>query len=488
MVFLLAGVLFRADLYLLPMNDEVLYAFFSIENQHRFLSADPNPEHPPLAKWFLGLPTQFMALNADEFSRMGTAYSAIPPVPFVEEMVWAVLPSMRLVSLIFSLLLALLVYFIARRWLGPVPALLPLFIMLFSPNLLLFSNAVMLEMVFLFFFTAAILVYLFEYAPKRDVPRLVLLSVLLLASVSSKFYGFSAVVFIGLMELLRYFGEKKWDARLWGGLGLVLTIFIAVSYSREKVLYALRFYFEGNHSLNLNLLLVTLTRTEPLLYFLGFLSLYLVWKSRVRDTRVWALMIFLVVFLISIAFNPYPFFRHALVLWPFLALLSGWAFAHASALQKQVAIALAVLLFLNAVVQYPYYDSYSNALGFVFSTPPVERTAALGVHAFLQTLKEPMVTDDAYAIPFAHEYDARFFWHRAFDQGFMTHVNIDGFRQAMCRESYGIRAYLYQGEYEYFVRRVDGLQQPSNCDALTVVLRDMERVYSDPYFEVYDLR
>ncbi|MBU1197143.1 glycosyltransferase family 39 protein [Candidatus Micrarchaeota archaeon] len=485
---LLLGIGLRFDLTLLPMTDEVLYAVLSMENQHRGFAGDANAEHPPLAKWFLGLPTHGIPFDMSEFSRLDKTYSTLPPVPFVESLAPRILPSIRAVSLIFSVLLALAVFLFAKRWLGLEGGLVAFFVMMFSPSLSLFSNAVMLDMVFLFFFTTCILFYLFEYSGKRDWPRRIVLAILLFAAMSAKFNGFYALGVILLFEVIRFIKTKEVDDWLLISVWITAAAFLAVSYPLFKVMWAFQHYVSGSVSLNADLLLVTLARIELLVFFLVGLAVFFFWKHGKRDGHAVSLFVLVGLFFVSVIFNPWPHFRYSLILWPFLALLAGWGFIHANGLQRKLALAFGVLMLVNAFYYYPYYDSYVNPLGRIIQTPPVERSPVLGVHAFLSNVPEPIATDDPYHLPFSFQYNATFWWRYAWENGQLEVSDVIAFGQPICFHHPRLTQYLWDSGAVYFVRRTDGLQEPRNCDGLYSLLDQLNVVYQDANFRVYTLR
>jgi len=505
---LIIGILLRFNFVLLPMNDEVLYIAASMEKYSDFApTKELNAEHPPLAKMFFGMACVMAPCDSHVLQFHYRKYYplAVPLMSVAAELV-PVMEAMRLIALLFSLLLAIVIYYYARKEYGKEAAAVLFAMTMISPNLILYSNVVMLDMIMLFFFTTTLFYYIYTYRRNRSMKHLAALMSLLILTLGTKQYlPLLLLPIIAAIELTEYRKRKETDWRLAGGLAAGVFIFFLIIYPFELFYYHLFNHYQGSTLLsagiNLSLLPTLLARIElPLLVLLG-LTAHAAYKEKAfRPEETFLLLAAGIIAFASLKFPPeLSSFRYVLTFYPPLILVCGKGLQEMNAQKMKGVMALLGLSFIVVMAHYPYYDDFKGPLGYAWRHEPVERTPYFDVLAYINDHhpEERVLTTDFYALPYTEKRLANFLdYFRAKDylneSNWIAEDEETGqisfrtkFQDSFCTDPQIAYAHLKQDGMRIVVYRIKNDASLFSCPALEFVLQRMEVEYSNTHFAVF---
>ncbi|MBU1197743.1 glycosyltransferase family 39 protein [Candidatus Micrarchaeota archaeon] len=481
-ILLLLGIYLRSNVFALMMNDELLYVATSLQHAGIFEGEPINNVHPPLAKLFFAATCMVQFCDFSAFEIYASAYPLRTGFPNVVEALQSVLPLMRLVSIGWSIATAGVVYVYTRKWFGNDAALFAFALMLVSPNMLLYSNVVMLESAFLFFFVTTYFFYLGTYREHRSPNNALILTGLLTAALLTRqLIPFILLPLLFESEIIDFIRRRHWDWKMSFIVFLSLSILITV-YPVQSFNEAAEFvnYFEFGRNVNMDAIQMLASRLElavilPLILGMGWLIGRKSPSPIPRSLGIGVLV--LVAMHIWIGANT---LRYVTAAFPLLYVLAGAALASLHGWKRALGVGLAGLLIVQAVIANPYYEQFTGISG--LEPPENERTRSLGVHAFLLSENaDKIITNDAYALPYAFDLPVEYILRMNGSAG--RPITI----QQACSYAVVMNEAMERRDANLFAFRKTGTEHLFRCPALYASLQKYPKVYQDRFYEVYQL-
>lgn len=492
---ILLGLVARADLWLLPTNDELLYAAGGIQKYleytghteyAKFYEKDLVEVHPMTVKLIISFAC-FSVNCIDKLLNIIADYWIYAiPIATLAEFVKPIMPLMRAINVLLSILLAAIVWLFTKKEYGKLPALVAFLIAWLSPNIALYSNTTMLEVGFALFFVASALFYASVFYNNRSWKNAAILAALLSLHVNTKqFLPLLLYAPIILMEIAYYLKARKIDFKVLLALfasGVAYNFVASKAHLTPATSAASTLGVQQSIYFNLQMPLLALAKLEFATLLLLPVAVFLAWKSgelqKLQDSFTGRLAIILA--LITL---PFFFFgtdrvamRYALPNFVLAGILASYSLKeHSQKLLKLAAFA-GVVMALYAVSMYPYYDNYSNPLGYLIAHPGTERFASLPVLSFVHSQKATLVTNDFYSFPYYPKIHS-------------DHILSYGLNYEICNKESAMYGTLVASERQLFAYRLFDVQVALTCPKLKFNLdKYFKKIYADGYYDVYDLR
>lgn len=473
----------KSAIDILPIGDERLYAAAGIQavNGKSFIY-----EHPQVSNIFFGMATYFMPLDYSPVLELpGNWYYGVSH-PAVVAVLREALPGMRTVPIIFSFLLAGVMFYYSRRLYGTRAALLVFFMATLSVNMLLFSTALLLEIVMLFFGTATILFYALDYVPDRSQKKALVLFILMTLTLGTRaftpFILFSAVA---LAEIGYTIMNRKIDPVIW--VALIASVLAFFAYYPPQNMTAAYQQFTVISGGGRNMLVPMLSHITLLVMLFVPVALYKYIGGLAGGRKVQSgLHALFLAAIITGAFSLYiGKFRYAAIALPFLYMVMPFAFRKSGAALKNLAIALVALALISSFYYFPYFDSFNNLVSRGIGIYDVDsREHLVGVHSYLDQAYsgEHVWTDNLVLIyseiPMTGFYD----YDVALDVN--GNVILEGRHHAYCSDADAMKAHVEEMGYDLFIETDDALVE-ARCPGLKDLLEQTEKVYTYMHTDIY---
>ncbi len=338
-----------------------------------------NFEHPPLAKYLIGISTILAPVNFDAITQLQPNYYVGLGNPNVAEAMDASLTFSRSSAATFGVLLVMVVYLFARNLYGEVNAILAGLLAVLSVDLLTFSRNAHLD-IFLFFFST-LGVYLFYKFVNTEGSRVIFSKTDFKLVLNNRLvYLLSSALTIGLslltktiqpfilfpVFLILYFLFRQKISLPEISIFFALSIavfFIGLGGNLQLYSQAVS-YFGGDGSLinftNIFNSTKILLRIQPALVIIVLIAVISFLRRRnFVNNELFVILpaLFIVLSFILTTNQHYRYFDFAL---PFLIIFSARIFSTRKAIYYS--IPLFALLFYTAVVWSPDYLIYTNLL------------------------------------------------------------------------------------------------------------------------------
>jgi hypothetical protein len=338
-----------------------------------------NPHHPPLMKMISALPLTFMDVR-DPLGPCSSTAGASTAVAFAAGHQFLLINSddrgsdrvmvpARLAVIVFSFLLAALVFVAARAMFGPGGALIALAVVAFEPALIAHGSLVTNDMALTAtLFATAFALYLYREQPTPA--RLVLVGVAAGLTLAAKHSGIVVLPVLGLFLITRPapIGRRIRDCAIAVAIAAVVLLstygfrvtpyfegFRLVVAGGERVMYLFGraystgrwFYFPVVFTIKASVLLLVLV------------------PFAVKSRRLLLLVPPLLMLAMSMASGLNIGVRHILPIWPFLIVAGAGALWMFASDKRAMRIVLGVLLLFHAAsaaVTAPSYIAFANEL------------------------------------------------------------------------------------------------------------------------------
>jgi hypothetical protein len=482
-VMIAISIFLKSAIDIFPIGDERLYAAAGVQaiNGKSFIY-----EHPPVAHIFFGMATYFMPLDYSMILQLpGNWYYGVSH-PAVVSVLGQALPGMRIVPIIFSFLLAGVMFHYSRRLYGTRAALLVFFMATLSINMLLFSTALMMEIVMMFFGTTTILFYVLDYMPNRTQKNALILFILMTLTLGTR--SFTPFILFGVVviaELARSIKNRRIDPVIWVALVASVIAFFAYYPFQNMSLAYQQFTIISSGGRNMFVpmfshitLLVMLFVPVALYKYFGGLA----GGKKIRGS-------FHVLFLAAIitgAFSLYiGKFRYAVIALPFLYMVMPFAFRKSGAALKNIAIALAALALVSSFYYFPYFDSFNNLVSRGIGIYNVDsRDHLIHSYSYIEQIYsgQSLWTDSPMliysSIPMTGFYD--------YDVALDVNGNVlsEGALHSNCKDADTMASHVEEIGYDLFIETDDAIIE-ARCPGLKELLEQTETVYSDQWTDIY---
>ena len=327
-----------------------------------------NPHHPPLMKEVAALPLLFMNVR-DPLGPCTSTAGADIGVTFelghrflLSNGVDRVLIPARLATMVFSLLLAVLVFFATRTMFGDVPALIALAVVAFEPTLIAHGSLVTNDMALAAMLFATVFA-LYLYRERPTPMRLVMIGIAAGLTLASKHSGIVVLPIVGLFMIRRIR-----DA------AIALAIAAAVLFAT----YGFRFepYFEGFRLVlqGSDRVMYLFDRAYPAGRWFYFPVVFAIKASvmllvlvpfALKSRRALLLVPPLLFLALSMRAGLNIGVRHILAIWPFLIVAGAagiWSLAQNRRSAQIILGALLAFHALSAAATAPSYLAFANEL------------------------------------------------------------------------------------------------------------------------------
>jgi len=379
---LLAGILvvhialsWNAMTRLSPVWDELIYPTAGVDflKTHQVRT---NADHPPLAKALLGFPLLFLSdLKSPVVTPGADPYRiAFNYFHHNTRSASSMLLAARTVSLFFSLLLALLVFYEARRRWGDGAGFISLALVACSPPILARASLALLDLPLVFFMTLSVLAFGRLESSRRwrwiwiaawTAALLTKTNALVLAPLwlvmtwqrTSRFkvMGMTVGVLIGVQALLMMSGSDT----LWTSLQLRGHDLAA---SRFPVFFAGRLWEQAPWGAGLASWLIKM----PLSFLFLLIPTGYLLRSRIRGERLLQMTAVLGILALMLMLGVRSIIAsgHYLFIYPLLAMAVGASFSDVSITRRVRGVWIAVLLLMGAetLITHPHHLAYMSPL------------------------------------------------------------------------------------------------------------------------------
>src|SRR6266702_4626809 len=215
-----------------------------------------NPEHPPLVKAVAALPLLFLELKEPPLQNR---YFKLEAYFDGRDMIFGSGPQtssdtivflVRIAAAIFTVLTALLIYFMTAEIFGRKAGLFALLLFIFEPNILAHGALVTTDLAVSCFLLASAYAF-YRYVKKPSIPRLILTGVAVGLALGSKHSAILILPILGILAIAEGWNQRqenalaqttrlKYTLRLFLALGCVLLIAVGVLWSLYGFRYAAR--------------------------------------------------------------------------------------------------------------------------------------------------------------------------------------------------------------------------------------------------------
>jgi len=486
-IILALSVFLKSDLTAFPVGDERLYAAAGIQavNGKIFIV-----EHPPISYLIFGVSTYFMPLDYSGVLELPSNWYYGISNPAIVEVLRQALPGMRIVPIIFSFLLAGVMFYYSNRLYGKRAALLVFFMASLSINMLLYSTVLMMEIMMLFFGTTTILFYVLDYMPNRTQKNGLILFILMSLTLGTRslqpFIIFSIVV---IAEILRIIKLRKIDPVILVSLG---SSFIALFmfYPYEHFTFALN-QFTVVSKFGQNMLVPLLSKVTLLVLFFIPIALFKYLSHITGDKNVKSA--YHVLFLAAIITGGYALmigkFRYAVIALPFFFMVMPYSFKQSGAAIKNFALVLVAVALVSSFYYFPYFDSFNNPVSKIIGVTHSEEPREIFSPAY-SYLKEnynnEQIWTDSFVIMYSGIPMTSFF-----DYDVALNLNgvviTEGKYHQHCTDSETLRDHIDEIGYDIFFE-TDRSMVEGKCPGLVGILNESPVMYEDEWAVIYSIK
>jgi hypothetical protein len=485
-IMLAVSMYLKSDLAAFPVGDERLYAAAGVQaiNGKSYIY-----EHPPVSYFMFGLSTYFMPLDYSTVLELpGNWYYGISH-PAVVAVLKQALPGMRIVPIIFSFLLAGVMFHYSKRLYGTRAALLVLFMVLLSVNMLLFSSILMMEIVMLFFGTTTFLFYVLDYMPDRTQKKALIIFILMTLTLGTRsLQPFMIFAIIALAEIARTAKKRNVDPMIWIALVASLIAFF-MYYPVENMMLAIQ-QFTIVSKVGQNMFVPMLSKITLMVMLFVPVALYKYFSRLAGGKPVKGS--FHILFLAAILTGAYSLyigkFRYAVIALPFLFMVMPYAFRKSGAALKNIALVLAALALVSSFFYFPYFDSFNNPVSKATGVAYVDSRDSL-IHSYEYMEQnyngENVWTDNSVLlfsrIPMTGFYD----YDVALDMN--GRPISEGQYHVHCSSAETMKAHVEAMGYDLFIETDDEMVK-SRCPGLSDLLAQTTTIYSDDWTVIYEFQ
>jgi|GEM_PF-3538418 len=483
-IILALSLYLKSGLDAFPIGDERLYAAAGIQAARGKIFIY---EHPPVSYFMFGLSTYLMPLDYDIVMQLPqNMYYGISH-PAVIEVLRNALPGMRLVPILFSFLLAGVMFYYSRRLYGTRPALLVFFMVSLSINLLLYSTVLMMEIVMLFFGTTTVLFYALDYVPDRTQKKALVLFVLMTLTLGTRsLQPFMLFGIVAVSEALQTVLKRRIDPAMW--VALVASVLAFFMYYPFDFFTASINQFTVVSKFGQNMLVPMLSKATLIVLLFAPIAIYkyLTHLTRKRDVRP----SFHVLFLAAILLGAYSLyigqFRYAMIALPFLFMVMPYAFRTSGTALKNIALALAVLALASSFYYFPYFDSFNNpvsrAVGITYTA---SREAFVNSYSYLEQNYDGESVWTDHSMMLYAEIPMTGFYDYDVAKDINGRVITEGRFHKHCADAGTMRAHVDEMGYDLFIE-TDPDMVEDRCPGLKELLGETGTVYSDDLATIYE--
>jgi len=484
LIMLAISLYLKSDLGSFPVGDERLYAAAGVQavNGKSYIY-----EHPPVSHIFFGMATYFMPLDYSTVLQLpGNWYYGISH-PAVVAVLKQALPGMRIVPIIFSFLLAGVLFYYSRRLYGTRAGLLVLFMALLSVNMLLYSSVLMMEIVMLFFGTTTILFYALDYVPDRNQKKALVFFVLMTLTLGTRsLQPFMLFGIVAVSELLQTVLKRRVDPAIW--VALVASVLAFFMYYPFDFFTASINQFTVVSKFGQNMLVPMLSKATLIVLLFAPIAIYKYIKhvTGKRDVRP----SFHVLFLAAILLGAYSLyigqFRYAVIALPFLFMVMPYAFRTPGTALKNIALALAVLALASSFYYFPYFDSFNNpvskAVGITYTA---SRDAFVNSYSYLEQNYDGESVWTDHSMMLYAEIPMTGFYDYDVAKDINGNVITEGRFHQHCADAGTMRAHVDEMGYDLFIE-TDPDMVEDRCPGLKELLGETGVIYSDDLSTIYE--
>lgn len=381
-IILLLGVFLRLYDLSSPHThlDEIVILTSALKFQHQSYEAGNlfSPEHPPIAKLLMGLPT--LLIDADYTSLTYLSNSMYVYMFTIFDIIARTYTSVRLMSALFGIFSILLCFLITKKLFGLDAALWSSLLMSTSFDLLLYSRLIFMDIFMVTFTLLTIYLYILYINQKNENNKallLILFTLSMILTLGSR--SFQPILLIPIFTITHLL-IVKWDIKEKLEIPLACIIAFVISYlflyGSDQFLYSVGIFdaigTQTSGLFQMNILLTTASLVLRNSYIFAFSVLAICYTLITKPKTIkryvsennnsYILIIFFIISYLTLSFTKYTIMRYTIFLFIPIYIIGGKIITNLN--KNRIISILTIIILLVSLtynfLEFPYDTTYTN--------------------------------------------------------------------------------------------------------------------------------